>query len=519
MKRIVVQKDSYYDSVFLMSINQDVKSVAGISEAVVAMGTEMNRDLLKDMGLTNDEVAEATANDLIIALEGEGEEALSEAEAAARKLLSKKSGAGDTEQYRPTSLEAAKSLVPEANLTIISLPGEYAARDVRRALREGMHVMLFSDNVPLEQEIELKNLAKEKGLLMMGPDCGTAIINGKPLCFANVVRQGSIGIVAASGTGLQEVSCSIHNRGSGVSQAIGTGGRDLKNEKVGGTMMLMGIEALAQDPATSVITVVSKPPAEAVAEKVIRALKESGKASVVHFIGLEKRAADGKVHFAANLEEAAGMAVALSRGEAYQSEAFTISDSQVDALVERESAGMAAQQQYLRGLYTGGTLADEALILLHGRIGNVYSNNQGDDSFQLSDPHNSQGHTIVDLGEDQFTVGRPHPMIDPSTRTDRMEREMEDPEMAVLLLDVVIGYGSHGDPAGAMADHIRRAKEKAVERGGYLSVVTSITGTDGDPQSIEAQRRTLESLGCVVMPSNYQASMLALRILEKAGAK
>ncbi|NBC29746.1 MAG: FdrA family protein, partial [Spirochaetes bacterium] len=333
MKRIVVHKDSYYDSVFLMSINQDVKGVEGISEAVVAMGTEMNRDLLKDMGLSNEEVASSTPNDLIIAVEGKSEDAVIEAEEVAKKLLSKKSTPGEAEEYRPTSIEAARSVLPEANLSIISLPGEYAAREVRKSLMNGMHVMLFSDNVPLEQEIELKNLAKERGLLMMGPDCGTAIINGKPLCFANVVRQGNIGLVGASGTGLQEATCSIHKSGAGVSQAIGTGGRDLKNEKVGGTMMLMGIEALKNDDATKVIGVISKPPAESVAEKVISALKDTGKPCVVHFIGLEAREPEGNVHFAANLEECAGMTVALSRGETYKKKTFTIPESDVDALV------------------------------------------------------------------------------------------------------------------------------------------------------------------------------------------
>jgi succinyl-CoA synthetase alpha subunit len=378
--------------------------------------------------------------------------------------------------------------------------------------------MLFSDNVPLEQEIDLKRMAKERGLLMMGPDAGTAIINGKPLCFANVVRQGDIGLVGASGTGLQEVSVAIHKEGAGVSQAIGTGGRDLKNDEVGGTMMLMGIEALKNDDATSVITVISKPPSNSVAEKVISALKETGKPCVVHFIGLAARESEGNVHFAGNLEETAGMSVALSRGEKYTPRTFTISDSEVERIVEAESRGMAGEQQFLRGLFTGGTLADEALILLHGTIGDVFSNNQ-EEKYQLPDPHTSQGHTIVDLGEDQFTVGRPHPMIDPSTRTDRIEREMEDPEMAVLLLDVVIGYGSGDDPAGAMTEHIRRAKEAAASRGGYLSVIASVTGTEQDPQRLDAQRRTLEDAGCVVMPSNYQAAMLAKRILEKAGTQ
>ncbi|MFP3958584.1 MAG: acyl-CoA synthetase FdrA [Spirochaetaceae bacterium] len=519
MKRIVVEKDSYYDSVFLMLINKDVKSHPGVSEAVVTMGTEMNRDLLAGMGLSNDQVAASTANDLIIALEGETDEALDVAEATARRLLTQKSASGKGDAYRPATLDAAVRALPEANIAVVSLPGPFAGREVRKALERGLHVMLFSDNVPVETEIALKKLAREKGLLMMGPDCGTAIVNGKPLCFANVVREGDIGCVAASGTGLQEVTCSIHKAGGGISQALGTGGRDLKNEEIGGTMMLMGIEALKNDPKTKVITIFSKPPAGSVAKKVIHALKDSGKPGVVHFIGMEKGVDEGTIHYAGSLEETALMSVALSKGEAYRPQVFSAPDSEIQKIVAAETQNMSEDQRYIRGLFTGGTLADEALILLDDLLGGVYSNNQTKDAWLLADPHTSQEHTIIDLGDDMFTVGRPHPMIDPSTREERIVAETEDPEMAVMMLDMVLGYGSHPDPTGAILGSLKKAKEKAVARGGYLSIIASITGTDGDFQNVESQRRQLESIGCVVMPSNYQASMLAVRIMEKVAQR
>ncbi len=519
MKQILVQKDAYYDSVFLMLINQDVKKIEGITEAVVSMGTELNVELLGEMGLVNEEVTAATPNDLIIAVEGRDDAAVTAAIEAARELLNKKSSSEEGAAYRPSSLTAAVKAIPEANLVVISLPGDFAAREVRKALMNDLHVMLFSDNVSLEQEIELKTLARDRGLLMMGPDCGTAIINGKPLCFSNVVRRGTIGIAAASGTGLQEVACSIEKLDAGVTQAIGTGGRDLKNEKVGGTMMLMGIEALKNDEMTKVITVVSKPPAATVAATVIDALKRTGKPCVVHFIGLDKRPAEGNVHYAGNLEEAAGMAVALSRNESYEPRVFTIPTGDVDALVDRETQKMAGGQVNLRGLYTGGTLADESMILLYDALGGVYSFESKDPEFVLKDPHRSQGHTIVDLGEDVFTVGRPHPMIDPSTRTDRIEKEMEDDTMAVMLLDCVLGYGSHPDPAGAMVPFLKDAKDRAAGRGGYLSIIASVTGTGGDFQNMDEQRRKLEAIGVVVMPSNYQAAMLALEIMNKVGQR
>lgn len=518
VKRVVVEKDSYYDSVFLMLINREVKQIEGVTEAVVSMGTDVNVTLLKEMGLADKEINGVTPNDLIVAVEGENEKVVDEAIGKAKELMDKKSSSlTEGEGTKIFSLESAVEAVPEANLAIISLPGEFASREVKKALNKGLHVMLFSDNVSVESEIELKNLAKEKGLLMMGPDCGTAIINGKPLCFANVVRPGDIGVVGASGTGIQEITCAIEKFGAGITQAIGTGGRDLKNAKIGGTMMLMGIEALKNDSSTKVIVVVSKPPADDVAVKVIDALSKTGKPSVVHFIGMKPGKQEGNLYYAGNLEETAGMAVALSRGDEYKKRTYTMDREDIDAIIERETKNMSRDQKYIRGLYTGGTLADEALIMFDREIGGIYSNNQSKKEFIPQDPNKSIKHTIVDLGDDVYTVGRPHPMIDPSTREDRIKIEAEDNEMAVMLLDIVLGYGSHSDPAGAILDSLGDAKKKAEARGGYLSIVTSITGTEGDFQNYDETKKKLESIGCVVMPSNFQASTLALEIMRKVG--
>jgi succinyl-CoA synthetase alpha subunit len=515
LKRIIVQKDSYYDSVFLMLINRDVKEVEGVRDAVVSMGTQVNLELLSDMGLTNEEVDAATPNDLIIAVDAENEEAADSAVETARSLLKKKSSGAGGSAYQPTSLAAATEVMPDANLAVISVPGSFAAREARKALNAGLHVMLFSDNVPLEREVELKRLGQERGLLVMGPDCGTAIINGIPLCFANVVRRGNIGIIGASGTGLQEVTVQIDKLGGGVSQAVGTGGRDLKTEEVGGTTMLMALDGLIADADTEVIVVISKPPAESVAKKVISRLEKSGKPSVVHFIGLAGEKDRGDLHFASNLEETAGKSVALAQKGAFTPQGASDHDGQLNKIAARETERMAASQRYVRGLFTGGTLADEALIALHHRPGHIYSNNQTDKAFLLPDPHQSQGHTVVDLGDDVFTVGRPHPMIDPSIRNERIEAESQDPEVAVLLFDVVLGYAAHEDPAGMVVEAIEAAKQSAEARGGYLSAVCSVTGTARDPQGLEAQRRKLEQAGCVVMDSNYQAVEVTQRILEK----
>jgi succinyl-CoA synthetase alpha subunit len=519
LKRVIVRKDSYYDSVFLMLISTDVNKIDGVADAVVAMGTEMNVDLISDMGLDTEEVKASTANDLIIAIDGANEGVLDAAAEAVDRLLNEKKGAGAESSYRPGSLAAAVENIPGANMVIISLPGQYAAREARRALNNDLHVMMFSDNVSLEEEVSLKKLAVERGLLMMGPDCGTAIVNGLPLCFSNVVPKGPIGMVSASGTGLQEVACAIAKAGSGVSQALGTGGRDLKKAEVGGMMMNLCIEALGADPETKVITVVSKPPLPELMAPVIAALKKTGKPSVVHFVGTGAREPDGSIRFAGSLEAAAKMAVAVASGSPFEPTEFDVSDEEIEAIVARETAQMAPGQKYLRGLFTGGTLTDESATLLYDALGGIHSFDAADPAFKLKDPHSSQGHTIVDLGEDVFTVGRPHPMIDPSIRTERMDREAQDPEMALMLLDCVIGYGSHADPAGAMVPSIEKARKAAFDRGGYLCVVASVTGTDGDFQGLGAQRRKLEAAGVVVMPTNYQATMLVRRIMERGAAK
>lgn len=537
MKRISVRKDSYYDSVFLMLASRGVKALPGVTDAVVAMATAMNLDLLGDMGFAGAELDGLSPNDLIVALDAADEAALDRATAEAIGALTRKKQGGSGGSGIPIagSMAAAVELDPAANIALISVPGTYAAREARKALEAGLHVMMFSDNVSLDDEIALKHLAVSKGLLMMGPDCGTAIINGKPLCFANVVRRGPVGVVAASGTGLQEVTCLLDRYGSGVSQAIGTGGRDLKNPAVGGMTTLLAIEALAADPETSVILVVSKPPAPDVAAKVVDALRGSGKPSVAHFLGLPPAADEIRLAYATDLEEAALLAALFADGAGTVKEArnrMMAGDerdrynrpvtSAIKALAAREAARLGAGQKFLRGLYTGGTLADEALFLAHGQLGGVWSNNHTNKNWLLADPMQSAGHSIVDLGDDVFTAGKPHPMIDPEARSERVVQDGTDPGTAVLLLDFVLGYGSHADPAGACLEAIRKVRGSAQARGGYLPVIASVTGTPADPQGMAGQIAKLEAAGVVVMQSNYRAALLALEIAlaaAKGGVK
>ncbi|MBU0928120.1 MAG: acyl-CoA synthetase FdrA [Spirochaetes bacterium] len=530
MKRISVKKGSYYDSVFLMLATRGLKGLPGVSDAIVAMATPMNLDMLGDMGFAAADLEGLGPNDLVAAVDARDEATAAAAIAEAfDSLTRKKTEAAGSGASKVGSFRAALALEPAANVAVVSVPGAFAAREARKALEAGLHAMVFSDNVSLEDEIALKRLATSKGLLLMGPDCGTAILNGKPLCFANVVRRGPIGVVAASGTGLQETTCLIDRYGSGVSQAIGTGGRDMKNAAVGGMTSLLAIEALAADPATKVILVVSKPPAAEVAAKVVAALRASGKPSVAHFLGAEPGADEARLAYASDLEEAALLATLFAEGaaDATSAKGRLREDSgndrynrpskiAIETLAAAEARRLAPEQRYLRGLYTGGTLADEALFIAHAMLGGVRSNNQTDPAWTMADPLRSEGHVVIDLGDDFFTAGKPHPMIDPAARAERLAAEGRDPGTAVVLVDVVLGYGSHADPAGACVGAIRAARAAAAARGGYLPVIASVTGTPGDPQGYGAQVAALEAEGVVVMPSNYRAALVAVEIARLA---
>lgn len=511
MKEIKIRKDAYYDSVFLMLASKTVKAVDGVIDVVASMGTKTNLTLLKEMGFDETVLNDARPNDLIIAAEADTEEIIQTAFEAVDEFLNKKSDLTDDEEaYKPVSLYNAIRFSDDSNLVLISIPGEYAAREARIALKNGLHVMMFSDNVSIEDEIELKALAVEKGLLMMGPDCGTAIVNGSPLCFANAVKQGNIGLVAASGSGLQEVTCCIDKFGGGVSQALGTGGRDLKDPRIGGAMMKMGIHALSHDDHTKVITVISKPPAQEVADAVLDTLRQSGKPCVVCFLGQEKTDPVDNLHFTQTLEEAAILSVELAGG----ADEAMVPDPVDTAFVEQEIKKKKDGQTYIRGLYAGGTLADEARVILENDGLSIFSNIQPDKALRLDDPKAAKDHTIIDLGDDAFTVGRPHPMIDPTIRNEQLEIELADPQTAVVLMDFVLGYGAHEDPAGVLGEFIEKAKNDDRVDLKAITFIASITGTESDFQDMAGQKEQLEKLNCRVMPSNAQASRLAAQIIK-----
>ncbi len=512
--RTLIKKNTYIDSVSLMSISTKAAALPGVTNAVAAMGTPMNKEILENQGRLTAEVAEATPGDLILMVETQGED---QADAALEGLVAlldrKPSDAGDaTITYR--TVAAAAEGNKDANVAVISVNGAFAAREAHAALDHGLHVMLFSDNVSLEDEIALKAKAHGKGLLMMGPDCGTAIINGVSLCFANKVRRGDIGIVGASGTGSQEMSVRIHDFGGGVSQLLGTGGRDL-SASVGGVMMLDGLDALEADPATKVIVVVSKPPAAEVAEKILDRLAASTKPTVACFLGADEAmiaSAKAKGIELFNRTKPAALAAILATG---------VREEDLDLhalnwpLIEEVRAKLAPEQKYVRGLFCGGTLCDEAMFLALEKYDDVYSNIQKDPAKVLGGSDASVAHTFLDFGEDEFTNGKPHPMIDPSNRIARFLAEAADPEVGVIVMDFELGYGAHVDPVGVMLPAITQAKADAAAAGRHLEILAYVLGTDEDSQGFDEQVRKLTDAGVTWASSSTNTGLLAREFVAK----
>lgn len=511
----VVKPNTYYDSVSLMVLSSSLSGIPGIKNASIMMGTKHNQELMQRNRLYQPEATKASPNDLIFGIEYEDEESLREAQAYIEQFLNKKKDRASHSSDIVKSLDSALRVQPESTLALISVPGKYAKNEALKALERGLNVLLFSDNVSVEEEVLLKERALEKGLLMMGPDCGTAILNGTALGFANRVKRGNIGFVAAAGTGLQEVTVLVDRLGGGISQAIGTGGRDIK-AAVGGRMMVKGIAMLEEDEATDVIVLISKPPSPEVLKKILAAIEESKKPVVACLLGgdyaLMKKS---KALPAQTLEDAAAFAVALAEAREPESTFFSTGLEEVRRMVLEETERMSPEQKYIRGLYSGGTLCYEGMLVLRETIGDVHSNVPLKEDLALTDVERSKEHTFLDMGEDYFTQGMPHPMIDPRLRIERIREEARDPEVAVILLDVVLGFGCHENPAEALLPAILAARETAEEQGRYLSFVASICGTEEDPQSRELQEELMREAGVVVMPSNAQAARLASLLTSK----
>ncbi|HET6698675.1 MAG TPA: FdrA family protein [Nocardioidaceae bacterium] len=488
---VEVRRGGYLDSVALMQVSRDVAAVPGVRSALVAMATGLNVDLAEGMGFAVP--AEAGPNDMLVALDAVDSAAravaLDELEAALRRVSRPPADTGSGAEAPPSTVAAAaRRLAPDGpGVALVSTPGRYAFTEAVDALDAGLHVMVFSDNVPLEQEVALKEYAASVGGgLVMGPDCGTAVLGGVGLGFANVVRPGPVGVVAASGTGAQHLMCLLDGAGVGVSHCLGVGGRDLSGA-VGGRSTLRALDLLAADPDTRVIVLVSKPPSAEVARRVEAHARDLATPVVLALLGTQE----------ADLTRVAHRVVDAAGGSWVEPEGSP------GALDHGRPGGM------LRGLYAGGTLCDEAMLLAAPVLGEIRSNVPLRPQWALTDPTTSAGHTVLDLGDDRLTTGRPHPMIDQSLRVARIRQEVADPDCGVLLLDVVLGHGATADPAGELMPPV----EEAVAAG--VPVVVSMVGTRDDPQDRDRQRALLEEAGAAVHASNSAATRAALDLLAR----
>ncbi len=499
---VQVRRGTYHDSVSLMQVSRDVAAVPGVTDAQVAMGTDLNRDLLAGMGFAPAE--DAGANDLMIAVRAVDDAALAAGLAAVDAALVALRTAGASgvsgEVAPPRTLRSAVRAHP-ASLALISVPGAHATAEAFDALEAGLNVMLFSDNVAVADEIALKDAAAAADLLVMGPDCGTAAIGGVALGFANAVRSGPVGLVAASGTGAQQVMCLLDAAGLGVSHCLGVGGRDL-GAQVAGRSTRQALAALDADEATSAIVVVSKPPSPQVISQIEEYAATLG--TPVYWATL----GPGRPDLTAAVES-----VLAALGHP------------VPDWPRWPGAGEVGQPLpgALRGLFCGGTLADEAMLIAQRALGDIASNIPLRPELALPADLRGEGHLVIDFGDDALTRGRAHPMIDPSLRLERIAVEAGDPSCGVLLLDLVLGYGAHPDPAGDLADAIRAARDAALCRSGaggasrVLPVVVSLTGVEADPQGLGRCAQALAAAGAEVFTSNAAATRHAVAQLARAG--
>lgn len=487
-----VRRGAYADSVALMRLSSELSAGDGVQQVAVLIGTPANKEILADAGLLDDAGREAEPGDMIVAIRADTEDSAAAALDLAESRLSEGLGGTQTDgaSWRPRTLRAAVAAQPRASLAVISVPGAFAAAEARKALRRGLNALVFSDNVPVEQERALKEDARERGLIVMGPDCGTAILGGVPIGFANVVPRGRFGIIGASGTGTQEVSCLLAQHGAGVSHAIGVGGRDL-SDAIGGLSTLTALDMLDADVATEHVILISKPPSPAVAEIIAARIAQSPKRFTLCFLGADAMVLPDNAGLASTLKGAALAALGLPAAESWQPDTPISTPLRGPRIV---------------GLYTGGTLAAEAQVILLQAGQAVSSNAPVPGAARLTD--SPSGHCLIDLGDDTYTRGRPHPMIEPSVRSAPLGEACSDATIGVFLADVVIGHGAHADPAGEFLNSLESAGPDRP------LIVASVTGTDEDPQNRARQIGMLQDAGIVVAPTNADAASFAVSLVQ-----
>jgi succinyl-CoA synthetase alpha subunit len=506
----VIRKNQYYDSVFLMGVNKRLSDTAGVQQTAVLMGTENNKELLANIGIHDDLIDAAQPNDLIVAVIADSQQIVDKVLGDLDLALQAMTESAPVSVWR--TFEDGLAQKPHANLVVVSIPGEYAAREAQKAIEAGLNVFIFSSNVTIEEELALKRSASLKKLLVMGPDCGTSLIGGVGIGFANAVRQGVIGVIGASGTGLQEFTSQVHNAGLGISHAIGTGTRDVSDE-IGGVTTFAALDALEADANTKVIAFVSKPPGKHMLARLLERLQKSQKPIVCCFLGADRMpTTSDRLHFATTIDEAVLQSIQAMGSKTARLE-LSLTPEEL-AWCEREQAGWSPEQKYIRGIFAGGTFCYQAQQILWDAGLDVYSNAPLDARFMLAHPHQSHAHTLLDMGDEYYTLGKPHPMIDGSLRKIRIKEESLDPQVAIIFLDFILGYNASLDPVGELLDAIIQSKQAVKERGAHLTVVASVCGTENDPQDLNLQTSMLREQGVIVFNSNAKAVLFCARLLE-----
>ncbi|MDD2980269.1 MAG: acyl-CoA synthetase FdrA [Hespellia sp.] len=504
MLKTIVKKGSYHDSVVLMLLTNQISTIEGVKKVSIMMATPANKDIYKQSGLSTDELLEATANDMVVVADVDDDSLLDTIMAEVDEFFKKQSNnnqkSGGAESVK--SWERALDTVPDANLAVISIPGAYAALEAERALDEGLNVFMFSDNVTVEDELKIKQKAHEKGLSVMGPDCGTGIIQGVPIAFTNSVAPGPIGIIGASGTGIQELTTIIDRLGEGVKNAIGTGGRDLSSY-VGGITMMDMIEAMESDDSVKVLIIISKPPAKDVRDRISARLSNFKKPVITLFLGEKPEYHEENFYHAYTLDEAARMAVGLVRGKDAVEAA---KEPSVD--VDRSGFFTADEKKTIKAYYSGGTLAGEAAMLIKDAL-DLKIPPEKAEGFMLK----TDGHIVVDLGDDEYTQGKPHPMIDPAKRIECMQEALDDEDTGVILLDIMLGYGSHEDMAGVLLPSITELRDKAQAEGRKVFFVATVCGTRRDFQGYDEAVNKLKEAGVIVCETNKLAVRTAIQAI------
>lgn len=522
---VLVKSNYYRDSLNLLKISDIMKrSSSGIVEAVVIMGTKTNKAVLVKLGFPSSKINQATESDLIIAIKAADKGSVDSALSKAEELLHS-DGSSDTSSSvseNPTDLDSALVSMSNANLALISIPGEYVKDLSIKLSNEGIHQQIFSDHVPLDDELTIKEHAAKKGVLVLGPGAGTSIINGKGIGFSNVLRPGPVGIIAAAGTGLQEVSSLLDQCDIGVKYGLGVGANDPK-EKIGGLMMLESLKMLEELPDIEIMTIVSKPPSLRVKNMIINYIVKHGKKKyVLAFIGAGHdgslpNSITSKIVQVNTLASAVFAVASLTSNELYKQslERLHMKPEILQSSVAKEWRRLGERQKYIRALYTGGTFAYETQVILNGVLKDLYSNAPTGGTKKLPPASKSKKHSILDLGEEEFTQGRPHPMIDPTIRRLRLVEESQDPEVGVIMMDFVLGYGSNPDPVGAVLNEIAQVKATARKSSRYLSIVTHVCGTKRDPQGYDESIRKLENAGALVFPTNALAAIASAHIIYR----